>query len=53
VTATIRESEHTNGHMKIFSRLARRMMHEDFRERLVKEQNPAALCALLNESLKA
>ena len=48
---TIRESDHVNGHMKIFSRLARRVMHEEFRERLVKEQNSAALCALLNESV--
>jgi fructose-specific PTS system IIA-like component len=48
---TLRESEQGNGHLKIFSQLARRMMHDDFREQLTKEKNPEALCALLNESL--
>jgi len=47
----IRESDHANGHMKIFSRIARRVMHEEFRESLVKEHNPEQLCALLNGSL--
>jgi len=48
---TIRESDQVNGHMKIFSRLARRVMHEDFRAQLEQEQQPEKLCALLNESL--
>jgi fructose-specific PTS system IIA-like component len=48
---TVRESDQVDGHMKIFSRLARRVMHEDFRERLRREQNPVALSAMLNESL--
>jgi phosphoenolpyruvate-protein phosphotransferase len=48
---TMRESEQSNGHMKIFSRLARRVMHEEFREQLVREGAPEKLCALLNESL--
>jgi len=48
---TIRESEQTNGHMKIFSRLARRVMHEEFRAQLVQEQEPEKLCSLLNQCL--
>lgn len=47
----VRETDQVNGHMKIFSRLARRVMHEDFREQLVREKNPATLCALLEEHL--
>lgn len=47
----IRETDQVNGHMKIFSRLARRVMHEEFRENLAKEQEPKKICVLLNESL--
>ncbi len=49
---TMRESEQTNGHMKIFSRLARRLMHEEFREHLKQENNPEKLCRMLDESLR-
>jgi fructose-specific PTS system IIA-like component len=47
----IRESEQSDAHMKIFSRLARRVMHDTFREHLVREQVPATLCAFLEENL--
>jgi fructose-specific PTS system IIA-like component len=49
---TVRECDQVDGHMKIFSRLARRVMHEEFRAQLVKEEQPEKLCALLNESLR-
>jgi len=49
---TMRESEQTNGHMKIFSRLARRLMHEEFREHLKRENDPEELCRMLDESLQ-
>jgi fructose-specific PTS system IIA-like component len=49
---TVRESDQGNGHMKIFSRLARKVMHEDFREQLARETCPKALCTFLNESLQ-
>lgn len=51
ILLVVRESDRANGHMKIFSRLARRVMHEEFREKLAQEKNPEALCALLNENL--
>jgi fructose-specific PTS system IIA-like component len=50
---TVRESDQVNGHMKVFSRLARRVMHEQFREQLLTVQQPEQLCALLNESLSS
>jgi multiphosphoryl transfer protein len=48
---TMRESDKANGHMNVFSKLARKIMHEEFRARLNQEQDAAALCALLKESL--
>jgi fructose-specific PTS system IIA-like component len=49
---TMRESEQTNGHMKIFSKLARRLMHEEFREQLRTENDPEKLCQMLRETLQ-
>ena len=48
---TMRESEPANGHMNVFSKLARKVMHEEFRARLNLESDPVGLCALLRESL--
>ncbi|HEY9175318.1 MAG TPA: PTS sugar transporter subunit IIA, partial [Verrucomicrobiae bacterium] len=53
ILLAIRESEQAGLHMQILSRLARKVMHDDFRDRLSHEQNPAALCAFLAESLSA
>jgi mannitol/fructose-specific phosphotransferase system IIA component (Ntr-type) len=35
--------------MKILATLARQLMHEDFRDRLSGEDDPAALCRFLQE----
>jgi len=51
ILLAIRDSEHASSHMKILAQLARKLMHEEFRERLVQERNPAALCAFLKECL--
>lgn len=48
---TLRAAAADNGHLKIFSRLARRLMHEEFRAQLERENDPAKLCALLDENL--
>lgn len=48
---TMRESDTANGHLNVFSKLARKIMHEEFRARLNQEQDPAVLCALLKDSL--
>ncbi len=51
ILLAIRETEPADTHMKVFSRLARKVMHDDFRDRLSREQSPAALSAFLRESL--
>lgn len=38
-------------HLKIFARLARKIMHEDFRQYLIDENDPEKLLAFLKESL--
>lgn len=48
----MREADRTNGHMKIFSELARRVMHDDFRDNLIEEPRPDKICVLLNEGLQ-
>ena len=47
-------NKHSAGgqHMKIFSRLARRIMHPDFRESLFNAESPAAIAAMLNTELE-
>jgi len=45
------ENGNANGHMKIFSRLARCIMHQEFRDQLLNEHCPNQLQALLNGSL--
>ena len=51
VLMAIREAEQANGHMKIFSQLARKVMDEGFREGLARESVPSELCAVLEQSL--
>ena len=38
-------------HMTVFSRLARKLMHEEFRDRLRAESDVVALTAFIRESL--
>jgi mannitol/fructose-specific phosphotransferase system IIA component (Ntr-type) len=43
----IREAEQTTTHMKVLAALARRLMHGEFRAQVEREQDPAALCRLI------
>lgn len=47
----IRDTDGADAHMKVFARLARQVMHEDFRATLEREKDSAALCAFLHEKL--
>jgi fructose-specific PTS system IIA-like component len=49
VLLTIREAEQATTHMRVLASLARRMMHEAFRAQVEQEEDPAALCRLLQE----
>jgi len=50
---TLQDAEQAaNTHMKIFSRLARRIMHADFRQRLKEIQNKKEIVAYLYEKLE-
>jgi fructose-specific PTS system IIA-like component len=46
-----REEEGDNEHMKVFSKLARYIMHEDFRAYIENEKDITVLCAFLKEKL--
>ncbi len=39
-------------HMKIFAKLARKIMHEDFRQYLIEENDPGKILAFLKDSLE-
>lgn len=47
ILLAIRDSDQAREHLRILATLARRLMHEDFREQLERESDPAVLCALL------
>jgi fructose-specific PTS system IIA-like component len=47
----IRESDQATEHMKVLASLARKVMHEEFRDRLAQERDSKALCRFLEESL--
>lgn len=51
ILMAIRAGNQAQSHMKIFSRLARKVMDEAFRERLATEPNAGTLCAFLHETL--
>jgi phosphoenolpyruvate-protein phosphotransferase len=51
VFLAIRDSDKAKEHMKILSVLARQVMHEEFRERIVREPDAAALCGFLLQSV--
>ena len=44
-------SDTTGAHMKVFAKLARKLMHEDFRARLTGAPDAAAILACLREEL--
>ncbi len=51
VLIAVRDGDQGVTHMKILSTLARKIMHDDFRQRLLREQDPATLCHFLKQSL--
>jgi len=53
ILMAIRDADKANGHMKIFSQLARKVMDETFREQIAVESDSVALCAFLKASLNA
>lgn len=51
ILLAIREVEDSTAHMKVLSKLARQIMHEEFRARLEHEDDSAALCDFLKKKL--
>ncbi len=51
ILMAVRDDAPPEAHLKILAQLARRVMDENFRERLASESDPAALCAFLKASL--
>ena len=47
ILLVVREAEQAATHMRVLASLARRLMHEEFRAEVEREQDPAALCRLL------
>ena len=53
ILLAIRESDGAAAdHMKTIAALARRLMHEDFRDSLMRETDPVRLCRLLDDALR-
>ena len=51
VLLAIRESDPDDTHLKVFARLARRLVHEEFRERMLAAPDPEAVLRCLAEEL--
>ena len=47
-----RESDSNGAHLRVFSKLARNLMNEDFRGRLLQAQDPEAVLSRLNEGFE-
>lgn len=47
----VRDTAHAGGHMRILSQLARKLMDGNFRERIARETDRAALCGFLKENV--
>jgi fructose-specific PTS system IIA-like component len=52
ILMAIRETDLGEAHMKVFSRLARRLMHEEFRQRLLATPDADAVVGCLAEELE-
>jgi len=53
VLLAVREADQATTHLRVLASLARRFMHEDFRNHVEAEQDPAALCRLLHENAES
>lgn len=51
IMLAIREAEHGDTHLRLFAQLARKVMHEDFREGLQTAASPAEALALIKDVL--
>jgi len=51
ILLAMRESDAEGTHMKVFSKLARRLMHEEFRERMLAARDPGQVLSCLTEEL--
>jgi len=51
ILLAIRDADGADAHMHVFAKLARQVMHEEFRETIEKEQDSTALCAFLHHKL--
>jgi len=51
ILLAVRASDAATEHMRVFSKLARQLMHNDFRTRLEQETNEAELCTFLQQRL--
>ena len=51
ILMAVRAGDRVNGHLQIFSQLARQLMDAAFRQHLLGETDPAALCVFLKASL--
>jgi fructose-specific PTS system IIA-like component len=52
IMLTLNAQQGADEHLRIFSRLARRMMYDEFRQQLRQAPNAAALCVLLQQELE-
>jgi phosphoenolpyruvate-protein phosphotransferase len=52
ILLAVREGDASTQHMKVLSRLARLLMHDDFRGQLEKENDAAAICSFLEKSIE-
>lgn len=52
ILSVVREADGAGEHMKIISAIARQLMHDEFRGRVERERNPAALCGLLMSTIE-
>jgi fructose-specific PTS system IIA-like component len=52
ILLAIRDCDGATEHMKLISKLARQVMHEEFRDAIERENNSAELCALLKNKME-
>ena len=53
ILLAIRESGQATAHMGVLAALARQLMHDEFRDRVETEDDPAALCRFLGDTVGA
>ena len=53
ILLVMRESAGVDSHLRVFAHLARKLMHDQFRSALEREEDPVVLCARLREVLEA